>query len=50
MPMQPGDVSATYSDISKAKKMLGYNPGTDVETGIRNFVKWHKNECFGKYF
>lgn len=42
--MQPGDVSQTYADISKAKKVIGYNPQTDFEEGIDKFVKWFQNK------
>jgi len=43
LPMQQGDVTATYADISKAKKELGYDPKYDFETGIKEFVKWYDN-------
>jgi UDP-glucuronate 4-epimerase len=39
-PTQPGDVPLTFSDISKATKMLNYNPQTKIEDGIRKFVDW----------
>lgn len=39
-PMQPGDVPITYADISKAKKLLGYNPQTKIADGIPKFVAW----------
>jgi len=39
---QPGDVSITYADISKAKKMLGYQPKVKIEEGIKRFVEWYK--------
>jgi UDP-glucuronate 4-epimerase len=39
-PFQPGDVPLTFSDISKAKKLLNYNPQTKIEDGIRKFVDW----------
>lgn len=42
LPMQPGDVDRTYADISKAKKLIGYNPKTSFKEGIRKFVKWYK--------
>jgi UDP-glucuronate 4-epimerase len=42
MPMQPGDVSKSLADVSKAKKMLGYEPKVSVEEGIRNSIKWYK--------
>lgn len=40
LPMQPGDVDITYANISKAKKLLGYNPSTTFEEGIKQFVAW----------
>ena len=41
-PMQPGDVPQTFADISKARRLLGYNPQTQIEEGIRRFVSWFK--------
>lgn len=41
-PFQPGDVQITYADISKAKKLLNYNPTFEIEKGIKNFVEWMK--------
>lgn len=38
---QLGDVLVTCADISKAKRMLGYNLSTSIEDGIKNFVKWY---------
>lgn len=40
-PLQPGDVSITYANIEKAKKLLGYNPTTKVSEGIPKFVDWY---------
>lgn len=40
LPMQPGDVERTVSDITKAQHLLGYNPQTSFEEGIRKFVQW----------
>lgn len=42
MPMQPGDVVATSADISKARRMLDYNPQTQISDGIPRFVEWYK--------
>lgn len=42
LPMQPGDVDRTYADVSKANKLLGYEPKVSFKTGIENFVKWYK--------
>lgn len=41
-PAQPGDVPITYADISKARKMLGYNPQVKIEQGIPKFVDWFR--------
>ena len=42
-PPQPGDVPQTFADISKARRLLGYNPETQIEDGIRRFVEWFKS-------
>jgi UDP-glucuronate 4-epimerase len=39
---QPGDVSVTCADITKAKRMLKYQPKVKMEEGIRRFVEWYK--------
>ncbi|HYY98185.1 MAG TPA: GDP-mannose 4,6-dehydratase, partial [Pyrinomonadaceae bacterium] len=41
-PTQPGDVPQTFADISKARRLLGYDPRTPIEEGIRRFVEWFK--------
>jgi UDP-glucuronate 4-epimerase len=41
-PLQPGDVPQTYADITKSKRLLGYNPQTQIEDGIRKFVEWFR--------
>jgi UDP-glucuronate 4-epimerase len=46
MPMQPGDVVSTSADISKAQKMLEYDPKTHISEGIPKFVEWYK-EYYG---
>ena len=43
LPPQPGDVSITYADISKSKKMLNFQPKVSIEDGIAEFVRWYKN-------
>ena len=43
LPLQPGDVDQTFADISKAKKLLGYNPKTNFIDGIDKFVEWLKD-------
>ena len=42
-PLQPGDVPQTFADISKARRLLGYDPQTPIEEGIRLFVKWFQD-------
>lgn len=42
MPMQPGDVPATWADTTNLEVDTGYKPGTSVEKGIQRFVKWYK--------
>jgi UDP-glucuronate 4-epimerase len=42
-PLQPGDVPQTFADISKAKSLLGYNPQTQIEAGIHQFVEWFRS-------
>ena len=43
-PLQPGDVPQTFADITKARRLLGYNPQTDIEEGIRRFVAWFEKQ------
>ncbi len=40
LPEQPGDMPLTCADISKARKLLGYNPTTKFSKGLPRFVKW----------
>lgn len=40
LPEQPGDMSLTCADISKARKLLGYDPKTKFEDGLPKFVDW----------
>ncbi|HKR00809.1 MAG TPA: GDP-mannose 4,6-dehydratase [Pyrinomonadaceae bacterium] len=41
-PMQPGDVPQTFADVAKARRLLGYDPQTRIEDGIRRFVEWFR--------
>ena len=41
-PLQPGDVPQTFADITKAGRLLGYNPQTQIEDGIRRFIEWFR--------
>ncbi len=46
LPLQEGDVICTYADIRKAKKMLGYNPVVDIETGIKRYINWYNESGY----
>ena len=43
LPIQPGDVPETCADIQKARKLLGYDPQTPVEQGVKEFVSWFRD-------
>ena len=43
MPMQPGDVPATWADSALLERLTGFRPQTDVRTGIRAFVAWYRD-------
>tara|TARA_R100000789_G_C3022739_1_gene153858 strand:- start:745 stop:1755 length:1011 start_codon:yes stop_codon:yes gene_type:complete len=42
MPIQPGDVPATYADVDDLIRDVGFRPDTPIETGIQNFVEWYR--------
>lgn len=42
LPMQPGDVPATYADIDHSHQTIGFQPKTSLEKGIPQFVEWYK--------
>ncbi len=41
LPPVPGDMPATYADISKARQLLGYAPTTRIQSGLRKFIEWY---------
>ena len=43
-PQQPGDVPVTFADVSKARRLLGYEPATQIEAGIERFVEWFQKQ------
>jgi UDP-glucuronate 4-epimerase len=45
LPMQPGDVEATYADIDDLYNAVGFQPSTSIEDGLRQFVEWYKVYC-----
>lgn len=40
--MQKGDVLATYADVDDLKKDVGFNPDTDLENGLTEFIEWYR--------
>ncbi len=42
MAIQPGDVPATFSDVTKLMNITGYKPGTRIIDGVEKFVEWYK--------
>ena len=43
LPLQPGDVPATYADIDDLARDVGFQPATPIETGIPRFVDWYRS-------
>ncbi len=43
MPMQKGDVPATWADATLLKELTGYAPQTDIRTGVKHFVTWYRD-------
>jgi UDP-glucuronate 4-epimerase len=47
LPMQPGDVPATYADVEDLVRDAGFQPNTPIETGVRRFVEWYRSYYAG---
>ena len=43
LPMQPGDVPATFADVSDLTRDVGFKPSTSIEDGVRQFAEWYVN-------
>ena len=43
LPMQPGDVPATFADVEDLSRDVGFMPNTPIEQGIRSFVDWYRD-------
>jgi UDP-glucuronate 4-epimerase len=43
MPLQPGDVPATYADIEDLDRDVGFKPSTPIEVGVPRFVEWYRS-------
>jgi UDP-glucuronate 4-epimerase len=44
-PLPRSEPPQTYADISKARRLLGYNPTTVIEQGMRSFIEWYQREA-----
>ncbi len=42
MPLQAGDVPATYADVNDLTKDVGFKPATSIEAGIKKFIEWYR--------
>ncbi|MCA9029395.1 MAG: capsular biosynthesis protein CpsI, partial [Planctomycetaceae bacterium] len=47
LPIQPGDVPATYADVDDLIRDVDFKPETSIETGVQRFVEWYL-EYFGE--
>ena len=43
LPMQPGDVEATYADVTDLERDIDFRPATPIEAGIARFAKWYRD-------
>ena len=43
MPLQDGDVVATYADVADLMEEVGFKPATDLKVGVQNFVDWYRD-------
>lgn len=49
MPIQPGDVPATYADVQDLIDDLDYKPDTSIQEGVQAFIQWYRNYYSEKY-
>ena len=42
LPLQPGDVPATYADVEALTKLIQFSPSTSIENGVAKFVQWYR--------
>jgi UDP-glucuronate 4-epimerase len=47
-PMMDADIGYTYADITKARKLLGYDPHVSVQEGVTNFWNWYQQAVLGR--
>jgi len=48
LPLQAGDVPATWADVDDLVENLGYKPQTTIQYGINRFIEWYKNFYLNK--
>jgi len=48
LPMQPGDVVATFADVEELKRDVGYEPTTPLSAGLKQWVDWYKRYAMGE--
>jgi len=48
VPKRAGDQLRTHANIKKARRVLGYNPTTTTDEGLRNEIAWYRQRIFGK--
>lgn len=44
-PLPPSEPPLTYADISKARRLLGYDPSTSIHEGMGEFIRWYRQEA-----
>jgi UDP-glucuronate 4-epimerase len=42
LPLQAGDVPATYADVADLTRDVGFRPATPIEVGVKRFVEWYR--------
>jgi len=48
LPLQPGDVPATWADVNDLVENLDYKPNTDIKLGVKRFVEWYRENNYFK--
>ena len=43
LPLQPGDVAKTHANVDALVNEINYKPETNIKNGIKEFIKWYKN-------
>jgi UDP-glucuronate 4-epimerase len=43
LPMQEGDVPATWADVADLEKVFGYKPKAEIQEGINEFISWFRH-------